>query len=73
MSHRARTEEDGVTMACFVCSEGCIHLEYANLMLTLTQKQFLSLSTIVAETRQRLMQEQAKTIEEIGQRSGLLM
>lgn len=57
MFHRALTEDGRIAVTCFKCSEGCIHLEYANLMMTFTQDQFLALSEVIMETRRLLLQE----------------
>jgi hypothetical protein len=58
MAHRALTEDGRISIACFKCREGCVHLEYANLVITFTQAQFLAFSEVIMETRQRLLQEQ---------------
>jgi hypothetical protein len=58
MAHRALAEDSRIAVACFKCSEGCIHLEYANLVMTFTQDQFLAFSEVITETRRRLLQEQ---------------
>jgi hypothetical protein len=46
-------------VACFKCVEGCIHLEYDNLMFTFTQTQFLAFSEVINETRRLLLEEHA--------------
>jgi hypothetical protein len=58
MAHRALTEDCRIAVACFKCSEGRIHLEYANLVMTFTQAQFLAFSEVIMETRLLLLQEQ---------------
>src|SRR5687767_2132 len=58
MACRAWTEGGKIAVACFKCSEGCIHLEYANLMMTFTSEQFLAFSEVITETRRILLQEQ---------------
>jgi hypothetical protein len=60
MARRALTEDGRIAVACFKCSEGCIHLEYANMVLTFTQAQFLAFSEVVTETRRLLLREQDK-------------
>lgn len=58
MARRQLTEDGRIAVACFKCSEGCIHLEYANMVLTFTQAQFLAFSEVITETRYLLLQEQ---------------
>jgi hypothetical protein len=58
MARRALTDGGRIAVACFKCSEGCIHLEYANMVLTFTQAQFLAFSEVITETRYLLLQEE---------------
>ena len=43
------TEDGRIAVACFKCSEGCIYLEYANMVLNLTQAQFLAFSEVITK------------------------
>lgn len=52
------SQRDGrLAVACYKCTAGCIHLEYANVMFTFTQEQFLSFSEVIGTTRCTLPQE----------------
>jgi hypothetical protein len=43
---------------CYKCAAGCVHFEFANLMLTFTRQQFLVVSAAIAATRSQLLAEQ---------------
>lgn len=74
MAHRALTEGGRVAVACFKCSEGCIHLEYANLMMAFTPEQFLAFSEVITETRRLLLQEQDQgELSDVERYTGLVM
>jgi hypothetical protein len=74
MAHRTLTECDRITVACFKCSEGCIHLEYANLLMTFTRAQFLAFSEVITETRRLLLQEQDQRESlDVEHNAGLVM
>lgn len=49
-------------VACYKCTAGCIHLEYANVMFTFTPEQFLSFAEVIGEMRRRLWQEQSDEV-----------
>ncbi len=51
-------------VACYKCTAGCIHLEYANVMFTFTPKQFLTFSGAIGETRRTLLQERQDDLSE---------
>ncbi len=34
---------------CFKCSEGCVHLEYGNILFTFTQPQFRALAEVIGK------------------------
>jgi hypothetical protein len=57
MAHNLLSENGRMKFACYKCSEGCVHMEYANIMVTLTVDQFLSFSECVTEVRRRLLIE----------------
>jgi hypothetical protein len=61
--HNFLSEDGKVKFACYKCSEGCVHLEYANLMITFTAEQFLNFSECVTEVRRRILVEREATAE----------
>jgi hypothetical protein len=40
-----------------------VHLEYANLMFTFTQQQFLTFSEVISETRRLLLEQREAAAE----------
>lgn len=60
---------------CYKCAEGCLHLEYGNVMLTFSEEQFLAFAEVVTTTRQRLLQEReaAQHLEHFAPAAALLM
>ncbi len=57
MAHNFIGEGGRIGFACYKCSEGCVHVEWANMMVTFTADQFLSFSECVTEVRRRLLAE----------------
>lgn len=57
MAHNFIGEGGRIGFACYKCSEGCVHMEYANIMVTFTADQFLNFSECVTEVRRRLLEE----------------
>lgn len=55
--HQKPGESYRVGISCYKCSEGCVHLEYANLLLTFTPEQFLVLAEVIDKTRRQLEAE----------------
>ena len=54
MKHRqdqeARSEGSyRLPVNCFRCSEGCVHLEYGNILFTFTQPQFRTLAEVIGK------------------------
>ena len=64
MNNYLNHEEDQFLVNCYKCQSGCIHLEYAYLMLTFSQEQFLNFSQVIGKTRQALMLEHEAAEEE---------
>ena len=61
MSNHSQGNTARLAVNCFKCSEGCMHLEYGNMMFTFTQQQFLVFSEIIGEARRLLLMEQDAT------------
>lgn len=57
MNNHPSHTDGRLTVSCYKCTAGCIHLEYSNVMFTFTQEQFLAFSGIIGETRRVLLQE----------------
>jgi len=47
-------------VSCFKCSEGCVHLEYGNIMFTFTQPQFRALAEVIGKVHRELEAECAE-------------
>jgi hypothetical protein len=45
---------------CFKCSEGCVHLEYGNIIFTFTQPQFRALAEAIGKVYGELEAECAE-------------
>jgi hypothetical protein len=45
---------------CFRCSEGCVHLEYGNILFTFTQPQFRALAEVIGKVYSELEAERAE-------------
>lgn len=45
---------------CFRCSEGCVHLEYGNIIFTFTQRQFRALAEAIGKVYGELEAERAE-------------
>jgi len=45
---------------CFKCSEGCVHLEYGNILFTFTQPQFRALAEVIGRVYSELEAERAE-------------
>jgi hypothetical protein len=45
---------------CFKCSEGCVHLEYGNILFTFTQPQFRALAEVIGKVYGELEAERAE-------------
>ncbi len=45
---------------CFKCSEGCVHLEYGNIIFTFTQPQFRTLAEVIGKVYGELETERAE-------------
>jgi hypothetical protein len=45
---------------CFRCSEGCVHLEYGNIIFTFTQPQFRALAEVIGKVYGEMEGERAE-------------
>jgi hypothetical protein len=45
---------------CFRCSEGCVHLEYGNIIFTFTQPQFRALAQVIGKVYGEMEAERAE-------------
>jgi hypothetical protein len=45
---------------CFRCSEGCVHLEYGNIIFTFTQPQFRALAEVIGKLYGEMEAERAE-------------
>jgi hypothetical protein len=45
---------------CFKCSEGCVHLEYGNIIFTFTQPQFRALAEVIGKVHGEIEAEGAE-------------
>jgi len=45
---------------CFKCSEGCVHLEYGNIIFTFTQPQFRALAEVIGKVYGEMEAERAE-------------
>ncbi len=45
---------------CFKCSEGCVHLEYGNILFTFTQPQFRALAEVIGRVHSELEAERSE-------------
>jgi len=45
---------------CFRCSEGCVHLEYGNILFTFTQPQFRALAEVIGKIYGEMEAERAE-------------
>jgi hypothetical protein len=45
---------------CFRCSEGCVHLEYGNIIFTFTQPQFRALAEVIGKVYGEMEAERAE-------------
>jgi hypothetical protein len=45
---------------CYKCSEGCVHLEYGNIIFTFTQPQFRALAEVIGKVHGELEAERAE-------------
>ena len=45
---------------CFRCAEGCVHLEYGNILFTFTQPQFRALAEVISEVYSDLEAERVE-------------
>jgi len=57
MNNHPSHHDGHLCVSCYKCTSGCIHLEYANVMFTFTQEQFLSFANVISETRRTLLEE----------------
>lgn len=57
MNNHLSHSDGRLEVACYKCTAGCIHLEYANVMFTFTPEQFLSFSEVIGTTHRTLLQE----------------
>lgn len=49
---------------CFRCKEGCVHLEYGNIVFTFTTEQFTVLANVIGKVQQEIVEaEMPKSIE----------
>jgi hypothetical protein len=64
MNNHPSHHDGRLEVACYKCTAGCIHLEYANVMFTFTQEQFLSFSEVIGTTRRTLLQERQTDLTE---------
>jgi hypothetical protein len=65
MKHRHDQEarSEGVyrlPVNCFRCSEGCVHLEYGNIIFTFTQPQFRALAEVIGKVYGEMEAERAE-------------
>ncbi len=65
MKHRHNQEgrsEGGYRLPvnCFRCSEGCVHLEYGNIIFTFTQPQFRALAEVIGNLHGEMEAERAE-------------
>jgi hypothetical protein len=47
---------------CYKCSEGCVHLEYGNIIFTFTQPQFRALAEVIGKVYGELEAERAEQV-----------
>ncbi len=75
MAHHKPTDDSQITVCCYKCSEGCVHLAYASLILTFTPEQFLHFAEVIAETRRQLLleREQETSLTASGAASQFVM
>ena len=52
--------ERNLPINCFKRSEGCIHLEYGNIIFSFTQSQFRALAEVVGKVHRDLESEGAE-------------
>jgi hypothetical protein len=45
---------------CFRCSEGCVHLEYGNILFTFSQPQFRALAEVIGRVYGEIEAERAE-------------
>lgn len=70
MAHNFIGEGGRIGFACYKCSEGCVHMEYANITVTFTADQFLNFSECVTEVRRRLLEER-EAVEGLAENAGV--
>lgn len=61
--HDQETRSEGayrLPVNCFRCSEGCVHLEYGNILFTFTQPQFRAVAEAIGKVYGELEAERAK-------------
>jgi hypothetical protein len=60
--HDQEPESGGyrLPISCFKCSDGCVHLEYGNILFTFTQPQFRALAEIIGKVYSELEAERAE-------------
>ena len=58
--HDQDAQSDGgyrLPVNCFRCSDGCVHLEYGNILFTFTQPQFRTLAEVIGKVYVELKDE----------------
>lgn len=62
-AQEARSEEGyRLPVNCFRCAEGCVHLEYGNIIFTFTQPQFRALAEIIGKVYGEIEAERAEQV-----------
>lgn len=51
-------------IACYKCKAGCFHLEYENLMITCSEKEFDQLSDVIIRLRNAMLIEKMQKEDE---------
>jgi cytoplasmic iron level regulating protein YaaA (DUF328/UPF0246 family) len=65
MRHQQEANEGyRLPVNCFKCSEGCIHLEYGNILFTFTPKQFQAVAEVMGKVYRELEAENLEREEQ---------
>ncbi|HEU0184828.1 MAG TPA: hypothetical protein VFS27_05900 [Blastocatellia bacterium] len=63
MKHNQEAQSEGayrLPVNCFRCSEGCVHLEYGNIIFTFTPPQFRALAEVIGKVYGEMESERAE-------------
>lgn len=76
MRHQNQHQTDDccrLPISCYVCSEGCVHLGYGNMLATFTPQQFSVLADVIGKVHRQLAARAAQHEEDLADCAALVM